>query len=88
MQLLKELSSWIVNQELNEKDKENEVKENRTKRKNISIKILTPTNDLVGKIIDELDIGSTIADNAIGVSSTVTNPKERIIRVSIFSFSR
>jgi two-component system, OmpR family, sensor histidine kinase VicK len=76
MQLLKELSSGTT-QELDEQDEENNVKENRTGRKKISIRILTPTNDLVGKIIDELDIGSTIADNAIGVSSTVTNLKDK-----------
>ena len=76
MQLLKELSSG-TNQELNEQDEENNVKENRSGRKKISIRILTPTNDLVGKIIDELDIGSTIADNTIVVSSTVTNLKDK-----------
>ena len=76
MQLLKELSSG-TNQELNEQDEGNNVKENRIGRKKISIRILTPTNDLVGKIIDELDIGSTITDNAIGVSSKVTNLKDK-----------
>lgn len=75
LQLIKELATKGSKVAL-ENDNEYEVKENRTNTKHINIKILTPTNDLVGKIIDELDIGSTVVDNDIDVSSTVTNSKE------------
>ena len=54
MQWLKELSMDINQDLIVENDKENEVKQNRANRKKISVKILTPANYLVNKLIDEL----------------------------------
>ena len=66
LQWLKELS-MDINQELVENDKENEVKQNRANRKNISVKILTPANYLVNKLIDEL---TTITDDKIATTNS------------------
>ena len=68
--LLKELSLGMM-QDL---EANNEKKDREFARKKISIKILTPTNDLVNKIIKEMGIGSptTIADNESGITSTVS----------------
>ena len=68
LQLLKELSangSEVALERDNEY--EYEVKEDRS-RKNVSIKILTPSNDLVNKVIEQI--------SDIGISSTIPNLKE------------
>jgi two-component system sensor histidine kinase VicK len=57
IQLLKDLS-MDRNQELIENDEENEVKGKRASKKKVSIKILTPTNDLVDMKMDEMGIRS------------------------------
>ena len=69
LQWLKELS-MNINQELVENDKENEVKQNRTNRKKISVKILTPANYLVNKLIDEL---TTITDDDDKIVATTNS---------------
>ena len=69
LQWLKELS-MDINQELIENDKENEVKQNRTNRKKISVKILTPANYLVNKLIDEL---TTITDDDDKIVATTNS---------------
>ena len=66
LQLLKELSANGSEVAL-ERDNEYEVKEDRS-RKNVSIKILTPINDLVNKVIEQI--------SGIGISSTIPNLKE------------
>ena len=66
MQLLKDLSANGSEVAL-ERDNEYEVKEDRN-RKNVSIKILTPSNDLVNKVIEQI--------SDIGISSTIPNLKE------------
>ena len=66
LQLLKELSASGSEVAL-ERDNEYKVKEGRS-RKNVSIKILTPTNDLVTKVIEQI--------SDIGISSTIPNLKE------------
>jgi signal transduction histidine kinase len=66
LQLLKELSASGSEGAL-ERDNEYKVKEGRS-RKNVSIKILTPTNDLVTKVIEQI--------SDIGISSTIPNLKE------------
>jgi two-component system sensor histidine kinase VicK len=53
MQWLKELSV-DKNQDSTENDKENEIRQNIANTKNISVRILTPANYLVNKLIDEL----------------------------------
>jgi signal transduction histidine kinase len=68
IQILKELSLGIM-QDL---DANNERREREPTRSKISIKILTPTNDLVNKIIEEMGIGTTIAENNTGIISTVS----------------
>jgi len=72
MQLLKKLSLGI-SQELIENGKENEVKENRMNRKKVKVKILTLTNYLVIKVIDEL---TNIKDNKIATTSSNENNKD------------
>ena len=71
MQWLKELS-MDINKELLENDRENEIKRNRANRKNISIKILTPANYLVNKLIDEL---TTITDADADKITPITNSR-------------
>ena len=76
-----------INQDLIlENDKENEVKQNRANRKKISVKILTPANYLVNKLIDELtyttdddDKNATtgsraLCSDSIGKKSSVLSP--------------
>ena len=68
IQLFKQLSTG-TDKELKESDGGN-----RAGRKKISIKILTPTNDLVRQIIDEMSRGSTsTTDNNFGISSKTSN---------------
>jgi two-component system sensor histidine kinase VicK len=56
LQWLKELSldmnKGLI--EIDDKEDKNEVKQNKANRKNISVKILTPANYLVNKLIDKL----------------------------------
>ena len=67
LQLLKELSANGSEVALERDRNEYEVKEDRS-RKNVSIKILTPSNDLVNKVIEQI--------SDIGISSTIPNLKE------------
>ena len=59
-----------INQELVENDKENEAKQNRTNRKKISVKILTPANYLVNKLIDELTTITDDDDNIVAITNS------------------
>jgi signal transduction histidine kinase len=82
MRLLKELSN-DRSQELIEKDEENEVKESRAGKKKVSVKILTPTNDLVDMIIDEMGIISrepSLKDKKTSAFSSFSSANENDIQ--------
>jgi signal transduction histidine kinase len=68
--LLKDLSLDMIQ----DSNASNEKEERKTTRKKISIKILTPTNELINKIIEEMDIGTTTtnADSESGITSIVS----------------
>ncbi|MGA9844793.1 MAG: HAMP domain-containing sensor histidine kinase, partial [Nitrososphaeraceae archaeon] len=82
MQLLKELS-MDRSQELIEKDEENEVKGKRARKKMVRIKILTPTNDSVNMIIDEMGMRSrepSLNDKKTSVFSSFSSANENNIQ--------
>jgi signal transduction histidine kinase len=68
--LLKDLSLDMIQ----DSDASNEKEERKPTRIKIGIKILTPTNELINKIIEEMGIGTTTtnADNESGITSTAS----------------